>query len=385
DSLHFMPDEPVKLDFITISPDKEPVGNQFVAISVKHIRQEHIQEEFDFWYELPEYTTSYMGAYLITDAAGKTQLEFLPDKPGIYEVTARTTDDMGRVHTSVRRVYSGITRRNLYRHMSDFDMIPDKDAPYEVGQTARLMIPTPLRGALLLTVERDNVITTEILYPTEGVTVYDLEIREDFAPNVFVRATLMGRDEQGHPAYVRSRAELSVRSSQNILNVDFIPPAEQPHPGETTQVGVRVTDIDGEPIRAEVGLALIDEAVLDLMTTNTLPIADVFHGAQLHRVRNDYSLDGLVDDRNNAMDLHENWHYDTVFSGMRGVMSDFDSYNTTPLWSPDLITDENGYVQVDVRLPYHTTRWRLIAYAVTVDTKVGQAETTIIPINTQHP
>lgn len=57
------------------------------------------------------------------------------------------------------------------------------------------------------------------------------------------------------------------------------------------------------------------------------------------------------------------------------VRSDF---RDAILWSPNTITDENGYADLEIQFPDNLTEWRITSRVITADTKVGQNVRTVI-------
>jgi uncharacterized protein YfaS (alpha-2-macroglobulin family) len=88
----------------------------------------------------------------------------LADKPGEYLLEAIGKDSAGRdVVTSVVLSVSGEAETDWnYRNQYAIDLVADKDS-YEPGETATLMLKTPIAGDALVTVERDRVMRSFIV------------------------------------------------------------------------------------------------------------------------------------------------------------------------------------------------------------------------------
>jgi uncharacterized protein YfaS (alpha-2-macroglobulin family) len=55
-----------------------------------------------------------------------------------------------------------------------------------------------------------------------------------------------------------------------------------------------------------------------------------------------------------------------------------EEFPDTAYWNPSLITNSDGRGQVKMTLPDSLTTWQVDVRGLTVDTKVGQAETQIV-------
>jgi uncharacterized protein YfaS (alpha-2-macroglobulin family) len=81
-----------------------------------------------------------------------------------------------------------------YRNQYAIDVIADKDS-YEPGQTATLLVKTPIAGDALVTVERDLVKRSFIVSLTGNAPSVQVPIAPDDGPNVFVSVMLLrGRE-----------------------------------------------------------------------------------------------------------------------------------------------------------------------------------------------
>ncbi|MDX1993601.1 MAG: alpha-2-macroglobulin family protein, partial [bacterium] len=142
---------------------------------------------------------------------------------------------------------------------------------------------------------------------------------------------------------------------------------------------VRVTDQRGIPIRAEVGLALVDDAILSLAPRVSPSLAETFYASQRNRIRTGISLRGLADD------LLDEMGPPGMGGGGGGWPGDIaptidprSDFETTPLWIPNVITDEDGHASVSVIMPDNLTRWHLDAQVVSLSTLVGQSELRLV-------
>ena len=90
--------------------------------------------------------------------------QVLAEKPGEYLLEAVGKDGSGHdVLTSIAFEVSGEAETDWnYRNPYAIDLVADKDS-YEPGQTATLLVKTPIAGDALVTVERERVMRSFIV------------------------------------------------------------------------------------------------------------------------------------------------------------------------------------------------------------------------------
>ena len=381
------PGEEVSIEFVTVAPSKQIVPDHPLTITIEHIKWERVYAGYFGQYDWERKVTVEQVVSLSTGEDGLASFQFMPETNGSYRIHVEAIDAEGRVHRSTGSAYVSGAR---YGYVSSYDAryggdnrlsIFAENNIYEPGDTARLLIPAPYAGTILITVERDDIMRTRVISVEEGDFIHELPIIPEYAPNVYVSATFTGVDETGYPQLLTAHTELKVDPRNRRLQVEVTPSDENPQPGDTVTFDVRVTDYFGVPIRAEVGLALVDEAVLSLHEANSLSLEDVFYERQQHNVYNWYGLDGLVDDITDSAiepSLGGGGGGGDNFEGMDISIEPRENFITTPLWAPAVITDETGRATVEVIMPDNLTRWRLDARVVSFDTLVGQYETNLV-------
>jgi uncharacterized protein YfaS (alpha-2-macroglobulin family) len=133
--------------------------------------------------------------------------------------------------------------------------------------------------------------------PFEGDSYsYTLPITDEYAPNVFIEVLLMRGVTQQHPnpQYERGQIELTVEPSARRLNVEILPSVETAQPGESVPIQIRVTDREGRPVEAEVGVAVTNEAALAVYNGTSWTMEDIFYGSQSDSVSDSISLKLLL-------------------------------------------------------------------------------------------
>ncbi|MCA9997543.1 MAG: hypothetical protein KDE56_17410, partial [Anaerolineales bacterium] len=153
-----------------------------------------------------------------------------------------------------------------------------------------------------------------------------------------------------------------------------------PMPGETAVYDIRVTNHLGQPVQADLSLALVDLAVLTLMPDNAPPIVEAFYKLQPLRSQTGGSL--FI----SGEGLEPEIPLEGGFGGGGGggeearsavALEEEDEarreFPDTAYWAANISTDADGAATVEIPLPDSLTTWRLSSKAVTADTLVGQS------------
>ena len=386
--------DPFDVDVLTVTPQSAVTGSQPVNIEViEHRWVRTATTEFGHYnWENIERTVAM--AEVVTGANGYASYRFEAPFAGRFEIVARTQDQRGNPAQTVLWVYA----RDRYQtdtrvwwsnwNYRDWDffyrgepkvILLSEETTYVPGDTAEVLIPNPFEEPIevLVTMERAGVMAHEAVRIEGDALVYTVDITDEYAPGVWVSVVMIrgGTADEPDPTYRYGRVWLSVEPVARQLNVELTPSDIELAPRDTLSFDVRVTDASGNPVQAEVGLHLTDDAVLALRPSNSVTLESRFYSDSTLRVFVTTSHMSLL-----------SWQEPPGMPGMGGgggggasdsalVREDF---VYTPLWAPHVVTDADGHATVSVTLPDNLTRWRLDARAVTLDTNIGQAETTVI-------
>ena len=364
--------EEVGFDLIAVDWDSEPVTEQDIQVEAVERRWSSVQEQDEFgrttWtYEVEEIPVA--SGSVTTDADGKATFSFTPENGGVYKVIITTMDDAGnRVRASTT---TWVSSRNYVawrqQNSNRIDLISDQ-TDYSVGDTAQILIASPFQGVTqaLVTVERADVISTEVITLESNSTVYEVPITADFAPNVFVSVFIVKGVDDTNPvaAFRMGTIELGVDIEQKEMDIEITSDVDRAAPQQTVTYTVRTTDYQGEPVAAEVGVGVTDLAALSIMDANQGPMLPFFYGLQGLGIRTSTPLTRNTDELTQTT-------LDTIKGGGGGGFAEVGiieirgEFVDTPYWNGEIVTDENGEASFDVRLPDNLTTWRLDARAVT--------------------
>jgi len=328
----------------------------------------------------------------LTLSGGRAEFSFDFTWGGAYLVEATFRDDQGRAFTSAAmlEVEGDIHWEAYWNREKPFEslaLVADREI-YAPGQTARIFFQ-PLKNVsrYLVTLEQDRILEHRVVEARAGAQSLEIPIKAGHAPNLFV--SVLGVTPRGRfpglatsydleaPSFIFGTVNLPVRQETGRLEVELGPQAAElkAEPGSKVDLEVLVKDQDGAGARAEVALAVVDEAVLSLTAFQTpdleglnrfdLPLA-VFTGELrrllLHQTPFSQVLNRSLTGGDGMAEAGE---------GEADLRQDF---NPVAFFDPAIRTDGQGRARVSFTLPDSLTRYRVYAVACDQGPAYGRAE-----------
>lgn len=220
-----------------------------------------------------------------TDAkTGIARASFKLSKGGFYVLRAEGKDKFGHVVTAEGAVtISGADDATRVRIFSDRET-------YKVGEKIALDIHSRLGGdakndsrsdkekasaspppLALLTYEGEEIIGYKIVPIAFGHNAQEIAVANEHFPNFSVGVSVM----DGHKFYAATR-EFQV---ERQLNIVMTPSRATLRPRDELKLDILVTDHLGKPVQGEIGLAMIDNALLTRFPDATPNIVEFFQSA----------------------------------------------------------------------------------------------------------
>ncbi|HEX8281541.1 MAG TPA: MG2 domain-containing protein, partial [Chthoniobacterales bacterium] len=280
-------------------------------------------------------------------------------KPGEYLLEAIGKDAGGHdVVTSLVFDVSGEAETDWnYRNPYVIELITDKES-YEPGQTATLLVKTPIAGDALVTVERDRVLRSFVVPLTGNAPSVQVPIEETDGPNVYVSVmVLRGAAESPRkvktPEYRIGYANLKVARPKEKLAIRVSPAAPIRRPGENVQLEAEVRDWSGKPVAdAELTLYAVDEGVLSLTGYETPDPLAYFNQPRGLSVSTALTLPTLLredlaesDFANKGYLIGDGKGGPALLNGLRK------NFVACPFWNATLRTDEQGRARAEFAAP----------------------------------
>jgi uncharacterized protein YfaS (alpha-2-macroglobulin family) len=160
------------------------------------------------------------------------------------------------------------------------------DISPKIGEVEHLQVRSPfLPATLLLTVEREGVLSSQVHYLTKEIEYVDVPMEANFAPNVqivaqFARgsAGLSADHSEFVPPIHLETLGLALDPITNTLAVNVQPAKLSTHPGQSLDVKLTVTHaLDKSPAAgAKLTLIAVDEGLLELHPNSTWALLQAF-------------------------------------------------------------------------------------------------------------
>jgi len=357
----------------TVNWNQQKMGNIPIEATFEAIEwevEETNNPEMPYRY-VPE-TTFIASASPITDDDGRARLTFTPQDPGTYRLTltsgSAVTQSLVWVSGSSAAVWPRQTQNQI-------ELTPDAEE-YQPGQTAEIFFPNPFgdKATALITIERAEVMDTQVVDIEGAGYTLQLPLEEESAPNIYVSVILLGENENGDPDYRQGILNLPVKPVNRTLTVALTVEPQTTQPGETVSATLHITDPDGNPIQGEFSIAVVDKALLALAESNSALIIEALYGENPLSVQTSYSLKTYATQLSLAnMDLGRGGGGD-----MEAQITLREQFHDTAFWQAQIVTDADGTAQLSIPLPDNLTTWVVDVRGLTDAYLVGQAEAEIL-------
>lgn len=367
---------PAAVEVLVVDRDKQPVPNARVAVSFYNRKWLSVKERQPdggyVWSSRPE-DTLFSAQNVAADASGKARATAVPKEAGSVRVVAEVSDSKGRKNRAATYLYVSGSGFAAWRMQSNdrLQLVTDK-TEYAVGETARVLVPSPVADALaLVTVERGALLTSRLVRLKGNSETLEVSIEAGFVPNAYVSVVLFKGSGPTSPAasFHAGYGELKVSSAEKVLKLDLTPDKARYQPGDKATYSIRTVDATGRGVPAEVSLAVVDASVLALADPEGRDAMEVFWGRRGLGVSTSATLATSVDRYNVDISAQRKG----AGGGADGVTVRRE-FPDTAYWNPAIRTNDRGEASVAITVPDSLTTWRAMAQGVTVSTQVGKAQ-----------
>ena len=303
---------------------------------------------------------------------GLGTVSFRPESWGTYVL--QIADEEERARTAYRFYADDpeYAERGGSQLLDRVEITMDKEF-YKVGDTAKVTLHSPFEGLLLLNVEGSKLISRQVLKVDKAETVVEVPVTGEMVPNAWCTAWLI-RPVAEEEAWGAHRAVGAAR-----LKADLAPyrlevameALEKAEPATTLPVTLTLKDASGQPVKAEVSLALVDDAVLGLTGYKTPDLLNHFWGLKALGSQGYDLYDLLIPIESRGTDLL----HPSGGAGMSALAGSDNAqrFKILSLFQGTLSADASGVVKTELALPEFSGRGRLFAVAAS-DSRFGMAE-----------
>ena len=295
------------------------------------------------------------------------RFEFPVETDKSYRISVLTEDQQGRA-VKVDQSVNTYWRRPDDANSMYIDLKkPEWETKFSIGEKVKLTLTrgeSPVgeiqeNGQLLVAVYQNGIREIQS-YETPNV---EFDFKEEDLPNLYVQALYFDGKQ-----FLRSMAVyVGFDESDRDLKIQVEVNKERYEPGDTASVDFSVADKDGNPVSANLYLAVVDEAYFAVRDQLADPLGDLYgYTGYPNLTRSTASTDGGP--------------YN-LFGGAEGggggdsmvIRSDFRDTAVVQ----DLKTDADGRAQFSFVVPDNLTTWRLTTLGVTQNLYAGATTTPI--------
>ena len=376
----------VGVKFITVGNTGKILPNQKFRFNVIKEEWVNVKKESNgavYWTsEVKE--TPVLTETITTGDDGKADYTFPVGGSGDYKLVATASDPSGHETQSSTEIwvyggeYTPWPRSNNHK----IQILPDKEQ-YRPGDLAKIMVMTPYRKPVraLVTVERSGILHTEVRTLYRNSEVITLRVQDDYVPNVFVSVVVVqgGKDDEEKigSAYV-GYTELKVSDVKKRLKISIKGSANKVAPRDTVTYTVEVRDSQGNPVDAELSVAVVDKAVLLLSTEGLHTLREAFYSERGLGFATTVSLF----DQMEKLLIRESKEKKEALAekggGGGGGATVRHYFPDSAYWNPTLRTGKDGKVTFSFKVPDNLTTWQVKVKAIDADTRVGEAKTDLM-------
>lgn len=358
--------KPLQVPLLALNADQKPVSATARVQLVRFTYESVIERSDDNYNYRSQRKENIISSKTITIPAAGTAFRFTPLSSGEYQIRVMRP---GALHYVAQDFYAygwGDTESTSFEvsNEGEVDIALDKES-YEVGEEAKVLFKSPFAGKILVTVEREGVMSHHYLETDKKAASLTLPIREDYLPTVYITATALRPIKDNSLPLTIARGFQPLAVTRKSTRLDVAIDAPELSRSQRQQV-VRVRTAPN----AQVTLAVVDEGILQLKDYVSPDPHAFFYQKRALEV--------------DAYDL-----YPFLFPELAGRRSAFggDGYDLArrinpltskrvklvALWSGQLQANNAGEATVKVQVPEFSGALRLMAVAYK-DQAFGSAE-----------
>jgi alpha-2-macroglobulin len=226
------------------------------------------------------------------------------------------------------------------------------------GAKASLSIESPSDMWVFTTFERGRVYGPQWLELKHGTNTFTFDVPDTYVPSITPTFSFFYNG-----TFHIEGLSLNVPAMKKVVNVDIIPDKTRYKPGETATLTIKTRDSTGTPISAALGISVVDKAIFALRKSATPALHSSFYYFRDRSTNSSSSLTWITSD--------------CGCGGGGGGGGDSGALNRdvdTLYWNPNLKTGADGTAVVSVKLGNSETTWRVLGYASTASTQLGQGQ-----------
>ena len=357
---------PLNFPMVAVNKSGVPVASTAVVQIVRNTWETVIQRSGGSYYYHSEKRSIIISEKNISIPVGGTVFTYTPINSGSYEIRIKTAGTDNYVVNSFWAYGWNDTQSNSFEVSNEGEVeITLNKEKYNVGDQAEILFSSPFEGKILVTVERDKVMSFQYLHTQNKAASLKLAITEEDLPNVYITATAIRElKENSLPLTVaRGFFPLMVEKSSNKIPVTIT--ATENVRSKTKQT----VTVKSAPY-SEVTIAVVDEGILQLKNFLTPDPYNYFYGKRALEV-SDYDLYPFIFPEISANNSSTGGDMAEMSKRVNPITAK--RVNLMAKWSGVLKTDANGIAKYTFDIPQFNGSLRVMAVSY-LNKSFGSAE-----------
>ena len=328
------------------------------------------------------------------DPSAGAQFDFTPTEAGEYHIIVDSKDPEGNTISSAMRchVYGSSDYSWEVDTGMKIQLVPEKQQ-YNPGETARILVKTPIEGTALVTLERNNVIRHFKTELSTSNPMIEVPLNSADAPNVYVSVMLIRGAKDSprkfkEPTLRLGYCNLNVENVEDKLSISIDSPLDSYKPDSYVTLTGSVASYNGAVVpNAEITLYAEDNGVLDVIGYKMPRPLKAFNSNIPLYVNSGVSLEGFLQEMaNEDMSLINrsvgNKGY-TIGGGGESELEAIENkvrsnFDPCAIWNPTLVTDQSGKFSISFKTPESLTSYKVMAIVTAGNDKFGSTESEIV-------
>ena len=299
-------------------------------------------------------------AKVTTDASGVANIE-LPQKIdfyGEYDIVAESKDSRGNIINASRVVWIySYSAAKIESRFKNLELSVSETSLEQPGEVTCLVKSRYTDAYVCLTIEGKDIYEKKVMRMDANILPVKFNIRQDYAPNVFITATM----QRGRALFTQT-AEVSLPNRDVTMNIELTADKDKYLPGEKVKVNIKATNETGKPVKGDLSLGVVDEAIYLIRPDHTPKMRDYFYAKNSNWVLTNYSYPFTI----------------LAGVGKDGKTKIREKFADTAYWNGNIKTDEQGRAAVVFELPDNLTTWRLTARGHDLTGRVGEKKNEVL-------
>lgn len=316
-----------------------------------------------------------------SDNKGLASIEFEVDEAGYVVVEVTGADHKGNIVTSEKAVWIG-EEGATYSVSGGFVKLVLDRSYYGTKDNAQLLVVSPIANIpMLLTIEGTEIYSSKVIRLKENSSLLSIPIKDKYLPNAFITVDFIYENR-----HYSNTIKLDIPPVEKFLDLKIEPEEESFAPETKGKVLIKVSDSDGQPVESsDISVAVVDEAVYGISEDLSVDIRKFFYHFRRNNVMtwtsSGFRFYGYA--YNVRRELAGKYYKDaTGIASFKGGDDEEEEerkdFKDSILWIPNLKTDSNGEVEVEIDFPSNITSWRITAVANDKNHRFGVTRENVI-------